>query len=986
VAVTGLPQLKVRTEFTFKTTYAPVPRVAARLATLGTPAAGIADPNTWGHVRWERALKAAGVRPLFGREFIVAGDELRGAAVYVKGADARQPAAWMLATDTAPFYRLSTAIERSSAAHPMKISALEHRSGVLVFSGAGLSDPALFDYVDIAPGSALTQRRAVELARRTGKPMVVVGDNAYAAPEDRDRFLAMTDRQKLTPQWILNAEELRAELRCLDDGEWARAVLNTHEAAERAAAAELRAAPLISVEGDLRALAEEGKAERLRKGHIAEWTAEYEARLQRELEMIALKRYESYFIVVSDLVRWAKRHMLVGPGRGSSAGSLLCYLVGITEVDPIPHRLLFERFIDVTRNDLPDIDIDFSDTRRDMVFDYLAEKYGRDNVARIGNINTLQSRSIIKQVGARLGIPLGATYDLVNVLVEYSSGDSRYGKGLEDTLHGTQVGREFMQRYPEAELMTELEGHATHSGVHAAGVIVSTVPVQDYCTVTAAGVAQIDKPDAERLNLLKIDALGLRTLGVIEDAGVVTADELYALKLDDPSVLEIFNERKFCGIFQFEGNAQRAVSGQMRFDSFETLDHATALARPGPLGGGASDRYIARKAGREPITFRHPMLAGLLRDTYGVVLYQEQVMQISRDIGKFDWATIAVIRKAMSGRKGKEYFDRQGELFIQGAAQSDIPPREAQAIWDEICTFGAWGMNRSHTVSYAIISYWCAWMKRYHTLAYAAACLRSAKNEEQSMAILRELVAEGVEYVPFDVDLSDVDWRVVDGRLIGGFKNLDGYGAVKAVEAVERRRLGTLDREKVRAARTKFHDLYPLHTHYGDYYAHPEEHGIACVAPPNQHPLYATRLMELAEIERINDDSIRINGRWRAPSVVFLCTVIAKERRDENETLRIQKRHGKRLSGATEFLDMKVTDDSGQVVTLRVDRFQYEPLGRLLAERVIPEQDVLLVRGEKIKNYPMVKVTRVRCLTRPEILDAATGTALVGQDAEQSAA
>lgn len=978
----SLPQLRVRTEFTFRTTYAPVQRVAARLAELGSDAAAIVDPNTWGHVRWEKALKAAGVKPLFGREFSVR-----------SGSDGPRPAAWMIAERAPEFYRLSTAIERLRADEPFNVDLLAHRSGVVVFAGAALDDPALFDYVDISPGSPLTQRRAMALAERTGKPLVVTCDNAYAHPDDRDRFLAMTDRQKITPQWIMGAEELREQLRCLDDAAWARAVSNTHAAAERAAAAELRTAPLIHVEGDLRALAETGKAERLAKGHIAEWTDVYEQRLQRELELIALKKYESYFLVVSDLVRWAKQRMLVGPGRGSSAGSLLCYLIGITEVDPIPHRLLFERFIDVTRNDLPDIDIDFSDTHRDEVFQYLADKYGRDNVARIGNINTLKARSVINQVGRRLGIPIPATWDLVNVLIEYSSGDSRYGKGLEDTLNNTQVGREFMERYPEAELMAELEGHASHTGVHAAGVIVSNEPVSDYCTVNAEGVAQIDKPDAERLNLLKIDALGLRTLGIIEDAGVTTAEELYGLKLDDPAVLEIFNERKFCGIFQFEGNAQRAVSGQMHFGAFETLDHATALARPGPLGGGASDRYIARKAQREAVTYRHPMLSHILNDTYGVVLYQEQVMQIVREIGKFSWENTTIIRKAMSGRKGKEFFDRQGELFIQGAAESNIPAVEAQAMWDEICTFGAWGMNRSHTVSYAIISYWCAWMKRYHQLAYAAACLRSAKDDAQAASILRELVDEGVRYTPFDVERSDVDWKVVDGELVGGFKNLEGYGPVKAVTAVEQRRLGTLDREKIAAAKVKFADLYPLHTKYGDLYANPEKHGIAQLAPAGQHPIYATRLMQLAEIERINEDSIRVQvdgwggrSRWCSPSVVFLCTVLTKERRDENETLRIQKRHGRKMTGPTEFLDMKVTDDSGQVVTLRVDRFNYEPLGRLMAERLVPGEDVLLVRGEKIKNYPMVKVTRVRCLTRPEILDEKAGAKAVGSVQEPSAA
>src|SRR5690606_12823446 len=279
------------------------------------------------------------------------------------------------------------------------------------------------------------------------------------------------------------------------------------------------------------------------------------------------------------------------------------------------------------------IDIDFSDTKRDQCFTYLAEKYGHANVARIGNINTLNPRSVMAEVCKRFGIPDKERFDLLNVLIEYSSGDSRYGKGLEDTLNNTDTGRAFMERNPNAVVLAKAENHAWHTGVHAAGVIVCNVAVSDFCTIGPDGVAQIDKPDSEALNLLKIDVLGLRTLGIIEDAGVIDSEHLYGLSLDDPAVLKIFDEKKFCGVFQFEGAAQRSVSAQIHADAFRTLDHVTALARPGPLGGGAANKYIMRKAGREPVTYTHPALESVLSDTYGVVLYQEQVMRIVREIG-----------------------------------------------------------------------------------------------------------------------------------------------------------------------------------------------------------------------------------------------------------------------------------------------------------------------------------------------------------------
>ncbi len=1181
-----IPQLRCRTEFSFRQAFGPVPRVAAAAAATGAARAGIVDGSTWGHVRWAKACANAGIAPIFGTELTV------------PLPDGRKPQAWALAEDTRGFYRFSTALRRKDS-DPTAL--LREAKGVVRFAGSALTDPDTFDYIDLNPASPVAQRAALALARRTGKPIVVTSANFYPTPADYAAFMAIGGREATTPQHILSEEELRRALRCLDDDAWQRAVMNTHEAAERCATS-LPQAPIIHVEGDLRALAEAGRQRRLALGHLPDWPQLYEDRLQRELTAIEAKNFESYFIVVADLIDWAKQRMLVGPGRGSSAGSLLCYLLGITEVDPIPHGLLFERFIDLTRKDLPDIDIDFSDVKRDQCFDYLAAKYGRSNVARIGNVNTLKPRSVMAEVCKRFGIPDKEKFDLLNVLIEYSSGDSRYGKGLEDTLNNTDTGRKFMERHPKAVVMGDVENHAWHTGVHAAGVIVCNVPVDEFCTVGDDGVAHIDKPDSEYLNLLKIDALGLRTLGIIEDSGVVTAEQLYSLKLDDPAVLDIFNQRKYTGIFQFEGQSQRTISAQVFVDDFRTVDHLTALARPGPLGGGATGKYISRKAGNEPVTYTHPALAELLQDTYGVVLYQEQVMRIVRDIGKFSWDETTVIRKAMSGRKGKEFFDKQGEKFIAGAAQDGIDEFTAHEIWNEICSFGAWGMNKcahkdtrvklahpnqflgsdptieelykyyiespskwvqqrrampvllsvgadgvakptmavtihktgakacwryeftdgkvvectpdhkfiingewqrigdaeigdefdvvardrsstnflkgrpigakngrfvaerdfresnrgapcddcgcvgkrmevhhndhrhgavrphdlawlcsschklrhkvagdwdtpyergwmpgepvtlisiesigfhdtydiempdpdhnyvlangivthnSHTCAYAVISYWCAWMKAYHPLEYAAACLRSAKDDDQTMEILREMAVEGVDYVAFDPELSDVNWAVREGKLVGGFMNLVGFGPSKAVAAVEARRLGKMDdklKKRIAEAHVKFADLYPISRAYADWYADPEAHGC-----------------------RIGSKIYKADQLPESGDVLFIGRVVKKELRDENETVRVARREGRRLTGPTIFADFFLKDDTGIPMICRVDRFNYEPMGRIAMERLVAEQDVLLIRGRKIPGFGMIKIERMKVLNREEALREETGTALVGQ-------
>lgn len=929
-----LPQLRVRTEFSFKQTFGPIPKIAARLIELNATAAGIVDSGTWGHVRWAKALAETTVKPLFGTE------------LEVVSADGMRPKAWALARSVPEFYRFSTAARKEGAKIPELFA--EHAAGLIRFAGAALTDPEQFDYVDLNPSSLLQQRRSIALAQRTGKPLVITSDNVYPARDDYAAFMAIVAREKLTPQWILTQEELRASIK-LDDEAFAAAVRNTHEVAEMAAS-KLNVAPLIRFDGDLRALAAAGKEYRLQRGHIRQWTDEYEVRLQREIEIIEFKEFQSYFLVVADLVQWAKERMLVGPARGSSAGSLICYLLRITEVDPLVHELLFERFIDLTRKDLPDIDIDFSDTKRDLCFTYLAEKYGADCVSRIGNVNTLKPISVLNKVGKQLGIPIEETFPLRNVMIEYSSGDSRYGKGLEDTLESTEYGRFFIEKYPEARVLTVVENHASHSGVHAAGVIVSNVPVIDFCTVNADGVAQIDKPDAEYLNLLKIDALGLRTLGVIEDANVVTADELYSLPLDDPATFAIFNAKKYSGIFQFEGQAQRSVAAQVVVDRFKTIDHVTALARPGPLGGGAANHYIRRHNGEEQFATTHPSMEDILRDTYGVVLYQEQVMRIVREIGKFSWEDTTVIRKAMSGRKGKEFFDRQGEKFIAGAAVDGIDAGTAHDIWEEICNFGAWGMNKSHTCAYGIISYWCAWMKAHHPLAYAAACLRNARDDAQTGEILRELLAEGVQYIPFDIERSEIDWSVQDGVLVGGFKNLEGFGPAKSTEAVEARAQGKMTdklREKIAKATVKFSDLYPLKTAYQHLYDDPVGQ---LNARDGSKILLADQLPE-------------------AGDVLWLGKVVGKKKRDQFEAVLIARRRGRALwkPEFRYFVDLNCIDDTDIPVIVRIDRMDYQELGEAAINGLIAGQDVIVVRGERIRNFPMIKVNKIRCITNPEV-------------------
>lgn len=919
-----LPQLRLRSEFSFRSAYGSVEQVANAAAASGATHAGLVDASgTWGHVPWEAAALKAGIEPLFGAEF------------YLTNEAGRKIAYWALAKELPAFYRFSSDPPRTEK------EIAERKAGLIVFSGAALTSPDAFDYIDINPRSAMRSAHALALAKRTGGKIVVTSDCDYPAPTDRLRFLAWTDSLRMTPQHILTADELRAALP-LSCPAFDRAVKNTQEAAELAAGCRMRKAPIISVRGNLRALTLKGKTDRLRRGHIKEWTQVYEDRLQRELAMIKEKKFESYFLVVADMIAWAKDHMLVGPGRGSSAGSLVCYCLRITEIDPLVHDLVFERFIDVNRADLPDIDSDFNDQKREQVFEYLAKKYKQENTSRIGSVNRLKPRSVIMHVGKALRIPVGATFPVINVLIEHSSGDERYGKGLEDTFLNTGPGRDFMERYPEASLMGELEEHASHSGVHAAGFIVSNEPITEYCTVRD-GVAQIDKHDAETLGLLKMDILGLRTLGVIEDAHCITSQELYDLPLNDPEVFRVFNDRKYSCIFQFEGRAQRKVSKAVRVDSFKQIDHITALARPGPLGGGATDTYVYRAMGVKPIEYKHSSMEQYLGETLGVVLYQEQVMRIVKELGDFTWGQATDVRHAMSKRKGKESFEKMFEQFAKGSERHGINRELAAAIWAEIVNFGAWGMNKSHTVSYAVVSYWCAYLKRYHQLEYAAACLRNAKDEEQTVELLRELRAEGIEYSPFDIEHSKLDWIVSDGRLIGGFRNLKGVGPVKGKYYAEcERPFSEKDKKAIAKCPPKFIDLSPAHSLWGDMYKHPENYNII------------TRLSQIGELEDGEEAAI-------------ICQPLSIDRRDENEALLVGKR-GYAKKDQTLFLDMHVVDDSiSKPILMRVYSRQWDSIGERLADRAIARKDWFLVRGKWNELYSMFSIEKIRCLTNKEI-------------------
>lgn len=953
--------------------------ITARLKEVNCKIAAIVDDNTWAHVRWEKACKEAEIVPIFGMAITIKAEgdeeaEKRGL----------RPKAWILADDLKLFYNATTKAVQQGGLTPEEFGALE---GVVRFSGGALAllAPEHYDYIDVNPSSLFHARHGVLAHRANGKPLVITSYNDMPKEEQKDFAYAYETRESVGLRTIEPIDVLYKEMHgLLTLEEHHEAVLNVNDIAERLRGRALRKAPLIHLEGDMVKLAREGMEYRLKAGHIKEWTQEYEERFQEEIKQIQLKDFDSYFLVVADLVKFAKTKMLVGPARGSSAGSLVCYCMEITEVDPIPHKLLFQRFIDISRADLPDIDIDFEDTKRHLVFEYLQQKYGVANVVKLGNINTLKANSVIGVVSKRFRLPFFEGDNIKNALIEYSSGDARYGKGLQDTMTTTTPGKQFTEKHPAAaRCMGDLEIHPSHTGVHAAGILVCNDPISDYCTVNAEGVAQIDKPDSEYLNLLKIDALGLRTLGIIGDTGVVSIDTLYGLTLDDQSVLDVLNEDKMSGIFQFEGDAVRSVARFVDIDRFSKIDNLTALARPGPLASGMAQKYIARAKGDEQVAYDVPQLKTYLDETFGVFLYQEQIMAVVKEIGLFDWVKTSAVRKAMSGRKGEEYFNQQGEDFVKGAVESGVPEEQAKKIWREMVTFGSWGFNKSHSVSYAIITYWTCYLKRYFPLEFAAACLRAAKDDEQTIAILREIAKEGVEYVPIDPDHSDMNWSIANGKIIGGIMNAKGYGPVKAMKYVEKRIAGTLtqhDKDMLAKAEVKFGDLSEAHTKWGHIY----EKEILIKVPKKDErgkPIWnfgkqvmRSKLVKPEQMREVGDNE----------TALVIGKLTKKILADENEAIRIKKRLEKgitrwdkrkqcevlkkdhledgRLTGPTQFIDLMCVDDStDSPMRFRVKRQDYERMGREIAENV-PVGSWFMMNALKLSGLDMFFINNIKVL------------------------
>ena len=934
--------LRVRTEYCFRKAYGPLNKV---IEATGGDTIGISDSGTWGHVAFNNACKKAGKKPLFGVEIPIVEDATDRS---------RQPTNEMsfIAKNNEGLKELYQLVTKSTDKdhfyyHPRL--SYEHlfdiSDNIIMLTGTHpilgllpLTNKANM-YFELNP---MTTKNNFKWAQEKGFEFVATSDNYYPTTKDKKAYEVLVGR---------NRQDRTAPMHILNEWEWAdnlpwapeSAIANTYKIAEQCNVS-LPTAQMISFHSDktLQQLCEEGAPPR----NIDLKDPVYKARLKRELDMIASKNFEDYFYVIADMINYAKQHMLVGPARGSSAGSLVCYLIGITDIDPIEHDLLFERFIAITREDLPDIDIDFQDDRREMVFDYIKDKYGYEKVAHLGTVSRYKAKSTIAEVAKELGIPAWEVNDLKGAIIERSSGDSRAAFCILDTFEELDVGRMVLGKYPQMRVAADMENHARHNGVHAAGIIITEEPVSLYCSVSGqTGAAQIDKKDAEDLNLLKIDALGLRTLSVLQDVLDQVGwsrDKLINFPLEDEGAFKILNDEKYAGIFQFEGYALQSLTRQMKVHNFEDIASITALARPGPLNSGGTTQYIKRRTGEKPTEYLHPMTEEITKVTYGVVVYQEQVMTIARDVGKLSWEDVSQLRKAMSKSYGEEFFDRYWQRFKVGAEENDIEEDEALKIWKNINTMGSWAFNRSHAIAYGMVSYWCCVLKSRFPLEFAAACLRNVKDDEQGVRLLREVAREGLGYKPYDKFKSGMNWSVQNGELIGGLIGIKGIGPKMAEDIVNRREmkqpLTPRQENLLNNGETPYDDIFECERRFGHIKADPAAHNIK------------TPIIDIQDLEADNPGTF-----------VFFGKLKEKNLRDMNETVNLAKRGGRRVDSHNLWLNKTFEDDTGPIIST-IDRFKYPKLGKPIVEdgRI---GDWYLIKGYLKQGFRKIYVEKWRKLS-----------------------
>ena len=535
-------------------------------------------------------------------------------------------------------------------------------------------------------------------------------------------------------------------------------------------------------------------------------TPDITERLEHELKIIKDTGFVSYFLIVWDFIHYAKTQGIpVGPGRGSAAGSLVSYLLGITDLDPIKYSLLFERFLNPERLGLPDIDIDFCYERRQEVIDYVTKKYGQENVAQIITFGTMQARAVVRDVGRVMGMSY-VDVDRIAKMIPPEL-DMTLKKALESETELNNLYKNDPQITKLINTALSLEGLNRHASVHAAGVVIADKPLDNYMPLFKTGDEQITSGYSmgilEKIGLLKVDFLGLRTLTVISETVKLIKQtqgkeiDIEQLSLDDLRTYKLLSSAHTIGVFQVESSGMRDLLRKLEPNRFEDVIALLALYRPGPIGSGMLDDFMKRKHNLVPIKYEHPKLEPILKETYGIMVYQEQIMQIASSLAGFSLAQADLLRKAM-GKKIPEVMEKQRKNFILGCVKDGIKELLANKIFDLIEYFSGYGFNRSHSAAYALISYRTAYLKANYPVEFMTALLTSERdNTDKIVEYVNEAERMGLKVLPPDINESDILFKIIDKNTIRfgllAVKNVGAGAAESIVKAREEGEFNSLE-------------------------------------------------------------------------------------------------------------------------------------------------------------------------------------------------
>ena len=657
----------------------------------------------------------------------------------------------------------------------------------------------------------------VRLAAGCGAPVVATNDVRFLASGEFEAHEARVciqegwilgdpdrPRRYTEEQYLRSADEMRDRFADVPE-----AIENTLEVARRCSVEielgkeSLPAFPVEpgeTTEGRFAESARAGLERRLRAGADP---AAYRERLDYEVEMVTRLGFAGYYLIVADFVAWARANGVpVGPGRGSGAGSLAAWALGITDVDPIAYDLLFERFLNPERISMPDFDIDFCMEGRDRVIEYVVGRYGPDRVSQIITFGTMAAKAVVRDAGRVLGLPFPFV-DMIAKLIPFDLGIT-----LDRALREEAALRDHYDRNEDVrsliDLARTLEGLARNAGRHAGGVVIAPGPLTDYTPLFrdpdgGSPVTQLDKDDVEAVGLVKFDFLGLKTLTVIDRAAAMIDAarpgepplDVGALPTDDAETYELIRSAATTGVFQLESRGMRELLRGLKPSRFEDVVALVALFRPGPLKSGMVDDFIERKEGRAEVSYLLPQVEPILRSTHGVILYQEQVMQIARELAGYSLGGADVLRKAM-GKKLPEEMARERAAFVSGATRRGVDPHVANSLFDLMEHFAEYGFNRAHSVSYALVSYQTAWLKRHHPAAFMASALTAEMDNTDRVVFLVDDCRDlGIAVRPPDVNTSAWGFEA-DGaeRIRFGLGAVRGVGRSAAESIVEAREAG----------------------------------------------------------------------------------------------------------------------------------------------------------------------------------------------------